>query len=154
MFACCVWRVCVPFFVFCLLFLVNDLNFTLVLLIHVKNHSSFSHYRLYYHYHHDNHFILFNTTSDWGRIQQLNSSGMVYPYPLITLGKPQGKYYFYFYFIFFFFCKLFFVDHHWGVDVLFHIYHITSFNYDAKVAKNVGLSCRCHMSNSQIVSSV
>ena len=37
-----------------------------------------------------------------GRIQQLNSSGMVYPYPLITLGKPQGKYYFYFYFILFF----------------------------------------------------
>ena len=55
---------------------------------------------------------------------------------------------------FFFFCKLFFVDHRWGVDALFHIYQITSFNYDAKVAKNVGLSCRCHMSNSQIVSSV
>ena len=55
---------------------------------------------------------------------------------------------------YFFFCKLFFVGHRWGVDALFHIYHITSFNYDAKVAKNVGLSCRCHMSNSQIVSSV
>ena len=50
--------------------------------------SLFSHYRLYHHCHHHNHFIFFNTTSHWGRIQQLNSSGMVYPYPLITLGKP------------------------------------------------------------------
>ena len=50
--------------------------------------SLFTHYRLYHHCHHHNHFIFFNTTSHWGRIQQLNSSGMVYPYPLITLGKP------------------------------------------------------------------
>ena len=35
-----------------------------------------------------NHFIFFNTTSHWGRIQQMNSSDMVYPYPLFTLGKP------------------------------------------------------------------
>ena len=32
--------------------------------------------------------FFFNTTSHWGRIQRMNSSGMVYPYPLITLGKP------------------------------------------------------------------
>ena len=62
--------------------------------------SLFSHYRLYHHCHHHNHFIFFNTTSHWGRIQQLNSSGMAYPYPVITLGKPQGKYYFYLYFYF------------------------------------------------------
>ena len=49
--------------------------------------SLFSHYRSYHHCHHLNHFIFFNTTSHWGRNQQLNSSGMVYPYPLITLGK-------------------------------------------------------------------
>ena len=49
--------------------------------------SLFSHYRLYHHCHHHNHFIFFNTTSHWGSIQQLNSNGMVYPYPLITLGK-------------------------------------------------------------------
>ena len=49
--------------------------------------SLFSHYRLYHHCHHHNHFIFFNTTSHWGRIQQMNSSGMVYPYPF-TLGKP------------------------------------------------------------------
>ena len=61
-----------PFFVFCFFvffpFLVNDLHFVLALLIHVKNHSPFSHYRLYCHCHHHNHFISFNTTSDWGRI--------------------------------------------------------------------------------------
>ena len=45
--------------------------------------SLFSHYCLY-HCHHHNHFIFFNTTSYWGRIQQLNLSSMVYPYPLIT----------------------------------------------------------------------
>ena len=56
--------------------------------------------------------------------------------------------------LFYFFCKLFFGDHRWGVDALFHIYHMTSFNYDAKGARDVGLSCRCHLSNSQIVSSV
>ena len=67
--------------------------------------SLFSHSRLYHHCHHHNHFFFFNTTSHRGRIQQFNSSGMVYPYPLITFGKPQGKYYFYyfcFYFILFF----------------------------------------------------
>ena len=48
----------------------------------------FCHYRLYHHCHHHNHFIFFNTTSHWGRIQQMNSSSMAYPYPLITLGKP------------------------------------------------------------------
>ena len=55
---------------------------------------------------------------------------------------------------FFFFCKLFSGDHRWGVEPLFHIYHMKSFNYDAEGAKDVGLSCRCHLSNSQIVSSV
>ena len=58
------------------------------------------------------------------------------------------------FFLSFFFCKLFLVDHHWGVDVPFHIYHMTYFNYDAKEARDVGLSCRCHQSNSQIISSV
>ena len=56
--------------------------------------------------------------------------------------------------LFYFFCKLFFGDHRWGVDALFHIYHMASFNYDAKGTRDVGLSCRCHLSNSQIVSSV
>ena len=62
--------------------------------------------------------------------------------------------FFFSFFFFFFFCKLFFGGHRWGVDALFHIHHVTSFNYDAKEARDVGLSCRCHLSNSQIVSSV
>ena len=50
--------------------------------------------------------------------------------------------------------KLFFGDHNWGIDTLFYIYHMTSFNYDAKEERDVGLSCICHLSNSQILSSV
>ena len=53
----------------------------------------------------------------------------------------------------FFFNKFFLGDHRWGVDALFHNYHIT-FNNDAKEARNIGLSFRCHLSNSQIVFSV
>ena len=68
-------------------FLINDLHFILALLIHVQN-LFFCHYRLYHHCHHPNHFIFFNNTSHWRRIQQMNSSSMVYPYPLVTLGKP------------------------------------------------------------------
>ena len=34
-------------------------------------------------------FYFFNTTGHWGRIQQMNSSGMVYPYPLVTLGSRR-----------------------------------------------------------------
>ena len=57
-------------------------------------------------------------------------------------------------FILIFFCKLFFGVHRWGVDALFYIYHMTSFNYDAKEARDLDLSWRCHLSSSQIVSSV
>ena len=52
-----------------------------------------------------------------------------------------------------FFCNLLFRDHLWGADALFYIYHMTSFNYNAKEARDVDLSCRCHLSDSQIVSS-
>ena len=69
----CVSRHCFVFF------FVNDPQYILTLLIYFK---------------HIIHVIItiiffsFNTTSHWGRIQRMNSSGMVYPYPLITLGKP------------------------------------------------------------------
>ena len=53
-----------------------------------------------------------------------------------------------------FFCKLFIGNHHWGVDTLSHIDHMTPFNYDVKKARDVGLSCRCYMSDRQIVCSV
>ena len=98
-------------------------------------------------------FYFFNTTGHWGRIQQMNSSGMVYPYPLVTLGSRRVSIIFYFYsitIIINFFCKLYFGDRCWGVDALFHIYHMTSFNYDAKETKDVCRSCRCHLSSSQM----
>ena len=146
LFVCCVWRVCVPLF---FSFPFSCIWFTFYTRIAYTCEESFffSHYCLYHHCHHHNHFIFFNTTSHWGRIQQMNSSDMVYPYPLITLGKLKVS----IIFIYFFFCKLFFGDHRWGVGALFHIYHLTSFNYDAKGARDGGLSCRCHLSNSQIV---
>ena len=84
-------------------FLVNVLHFITALLITCQESFFFCLYRLYHYCHHHNHFIFFNTTSHRGIIQQMNSSGMVYPYPSITLGKPQGKYYFYFYYYYFFF---------------------------------------------------
>ena len=56
--------------------------------------------------------------------------------------------------LFYFFCKLFFGDNRWRVDTIFHIYHMTSFNYDVKGARDAGLSCISNMRNSQIVSSV
>ena len=76
----------------------------IALLIYMSRIINFCYYGLYHHCHHHNHFIVYNTTSPWGRIQQMNSSGMVYPYPLITLGKPQGKYYFSFYLLFDYYC--------------------------------------------------
>ena len=90
----------VSHFFFLFPFLVNDLHFILALLIHAKNHFSLAIIVYIIIVIITTILFFFNTTSHWGRIQQLNSSGMVYPYPLITLGKPQGKYYFYFYFYF------------------------------------------------------
>ena len=78
-------------------------------------------------------YLFLNTTSHWRRIQQMKSSGIVYIYT---------------------YCNLFFGEHRRGVDHLFHIYHMASFNYDAKMPMDVGLCCRCHLSNSQLLSSV
>ena len=111
-----------------------------------------SHYHLYYHCHHHNHFIFFNTISHWGRIQQMNSSSMVYPYHWLFWASRRLSIILFLY-DYYFFYKLFFGDHCWGVDALFHIYHMT-FNYGVNKARDVNLSCRCHLRNSQIVSSV
>ena len=67
-------------------FLVNDLHFILTLLIYQESFF-FCHYRLYHHCHHRYHFF-FQHYQYWGRIQRMNSSGMVYSYPLMNLGKP------------------------------------------------------------------
>ena len=112
----------------------------------VKHHFFLS-YHLYHHHHHHFHFIFINTTSHWGRIQQMNSSSMVYPYPLNTLGNH------FLLFLFLFLVKSFFGNHHWGVDTIFYIY-VTLFNYDGKEARDTELSCRCYLSNSHIVFSV
>ena len=48
----------------------------------------FCYYCLHHYRHHHYHFIFFNNTGHWGRIHQINSSGMVYPHPFIILSKP------------------------------------------------------------------
>ena len=103
---------------------VNDLHFLFALFIQAP--FFFDHYRLCHECHHSFHFIFINTASHL-RIQQINSSGMVNPYTLIALGKG-----------------LFFGDHCWGTESLFYIYHMASFDYDAKEEGDVGL-CRCHL---------
>ena len=108
--------------------------------------SLFSYYRLYHHCHHHNHFIFLNTASHWGRFS--NWIRAAWSTPTHWLLWVSRRVSINFTFIFILWC------HHWGVDALFHIYHMTSFNYDAKGARDVGLSCRCHLSNSQIASSV
>ena len=67
---------------------------------------------------------------------------------MISLGNRRVSIIIINFFYFILFCKLLFGDHRWGVDALFHIYHMKSFNYDAKEARDVGFSCRCHLSNS------
>ena len=60
---------------------VNNLDFIFALLILVQHHFPFTIiiYIIMF-------LILFfiNTTNHWRMIQQMNSNGMVYPYPLIT----------------------------------------------------------------------
>ena len=51
------------------------------------------------------------------------------------------------------FHKLYLGDHCRRVDVHFYIYHMASFNYNSKEARDVDLSCWCHLSDSRIVSS-
>ena len=79
---CCMWRLYVsPSFFF---LVVNYLHFLFALFIQAS--FFFYHYRLYHQLHHHFHFIFNNTASHW-RIEQINSSSMVNPYTLITLGQ-------------------------------------------------------------------
>ena len=52
-----------------------------------------------------------------------------------------------------YFSRLILDEHRRGVHVLFYIYKMASFNYDAKEGRDAGVPCRCHLSNSQRVSS-
>ena len=148
----CVLRVtCMCPLVYFSPFLVTDLNFIIALLIHVKNHFSFA--IIAYIIIVIITIILFFPTlsviggkfSNWIRaawstpthwLRWISRRASIIIIIIIVI------------------CKLFFGDHSWSADALFHIYHMTSFNYDAKEARDVGLSCRCHLDNSQIVSSV
>ena len=140
-------RVCVPLFVFFLFsFLVNDLHFILALLIHVKNHFSLA--IIVYIIIVIITTILFFSTLPviGGEFSNWIRAAWSTPTHRLLWRSRRVSISFYFF--------LFFGDHRWGVDALFHIYHKISFNYDAMGARDVGLSCRCHLSNSQIVSSV
>ena len=150
----CVLRVtCMCPLVYFSSFLITDLNFIIALLIHVKNHFSFA--IIAYIIIVIITIILFfrtlpvigekfsnwvraawSTPTHWLRWISRRVSIIIIIIIIIIISK------------------LFFGDHSWGVDALFHVYHMTSFNYDAKEARNVGLSCRCHLSNSRIVSSL
>ena len=143
------------FFFFLLPFLVNDLHFILVLLIHVKNHFSLA--IVVYIIIVIITTILFSSTlpviggefSSW-----IRAAWSTPTHWLLWVSRRVSIIFIFILSYFIFFCKLFFGDHRWGADALFHIYHIASFNYDAKGARDVGLFCRCHLKNSQIVSPV
>ena len=138
-------------------FLVNNLHFILELLIHVKNYFSFP-IILYVIIVIITNILFFSTlpviggeVSKWTRVACSTPTHW-----LLWVSRRVSVIFIFilFYFIFFscFFYKLFFGNHRWGVDTLFYIYYMTSFNYDAMGERNVGLSCRCHLSNSHIVS--
>ena len=152
----CVLRVtsmCLTVFFFP--FFVNDLHFIRALLIHVKNHFSLA-IIVYIIIVIITTILFFSTLpviggefSNW-----IRAAWSTPTHWLLWVSRRVSIIFIFIFILFYFFCKLFFGDHRWGVDALFHIYHMTSFNYDAKGARDVGLSCRCHLSNSQIVSSV
>ena len=132
-------------------FLVNGLHFILALLMHVKNHFSLA-IIVYIIIVIITTILFFSTLppviggkfSNW-----IRAAWSTPTHWLLWISHRVSIL-----FLLYFFLTLFFGDHHWGVDTLFHIYHMTSFNYNAKGARAVGLSCRCRLSNSQIVSSV
>ena len=145
----CVTCMCPTFFVFP--FLVNNLYLILALLVHVKNHFSLA--IIFYII-----IVIITTILFFWTIPVIGGEfskwiWVAWSTPTHWLLWVSHRVSIIFIFIFIFFCKLFFGDHCWVVDTLFHIYHMTSFNY-AKVARDIGLFCRCHLSNSQIASSV
>ena len=148
---------CPTFFVFP--FLVNNLYLILALLVHVKNHFSLA--IIFYII-----IVIITTILFFWTIPVIGGEfskwiWVAWSTPthwLLWVSHRVSIIFifilFIYLFIYLFFCKLLFGDHCWGLDALFHIYHMTSFNNDVKGARNVGLSCRCHLNNSQIVSSV
>ena len=115
------------------LFLVNDLHFILALVIHVKNNFSLA--IIVYII-----FAIITTILFWSAVpviggeysKWIRAAWSTSTHWLLWVSRRVSIIFVIFYFIlFYFFCKLFFDDHRWGVDALFHIYYMTSFNYDA-----------------------
>ena len=132
--------------VVCDVYVFPCISFLFLLMIYILySHCSYMpriiflyHYHLYHHRHHNFHFIfiLFWIRAAWSTPTHW----------LLWVSRRVSVNHF--------FWKLFFGDHRWGVYTHFHICHMTSFNYDAKEVRDVGLSSGCHLSDSQIASSV
>ena len=87
----------------------------------------------------------------WGRFNKLTSSSMTYTY--LSVARVSRLKYSWFCFFCFAKCELLFlsvVSYHQLsplVLTLTSIFHLTSFSYNDKVVRDVGLTCRCHLSN-------
>ena len=91
------------------------------------------------------------TATTGGEFKLMNSSGIVYPYLLTPISKP-------FLVSIYLFCpppiksqcyKIFELSLATTITVLKPVScdHVISFNYDGKRARDVGLTCWCHLSN-------
>ena len=111
-------------------------------------------------YFHQSSPIIFNfifSSFHWGQIQDIEFERLGLPLPIHCMGKPfkVSTNYFVFSCFAFLFCKgqPFFSVYFFklslatttGIDAF--VFHLTSFNYDGKEARDVGLTCRCHLSN-------
>ena len=102
--------------------------------------------------------IIFNfilSSVHWGRIQDIEFERHGLPLPVRYMGKPFKVSINYFdlfvlqrvTFCFCLFSKLSLATTTSVDACLVFVFHLTSFNYDGKGARDVGLTCRCHLSN-------
>ena len=128
-------------------FLVNDLHFIVALLVHVRNHFSFV-IIVYIIIFIITIILFFSTLPAIGR-EFSKWIWEAWSAPTHWLLRVSRRVLFLFLFNYYHYCYYFFVR----IKII-TIYHMTSFNCDANEARDVDLCCRCHLSNSQIVSSV
>ena len=112
-------------------------------------------------YFHQSSPIIFNfifSSFHWERIQDIEFERLGLPLPVHCMGKMFNVTTNYFVFSFF---VILFCEGQPFVSVCFlsypsrpplvltpvFVFHLTSFNYDGKGAKDEGLTCRCHLSN-------
>ena len=112
-------------------------------------------------YFHQSSPIIFNfifSSFHWGRIQDIEFERLGLPVLVHCKGKPfkVSTNYFVFSSFLVLFCKgqpfvsVCFFGYHQRpplVLTLVFVFHLTSFNSDGKGARDVGLTCRCHLSN-------